>query len=96
MSRSALTEDAARREGAELAARLTRVLATNDPAKLAATLGELARERGMREVARAAGMSREALYKALRPDAQPRFETIRRVCGALGVKLVAERSSTKP
>jgi probable addiction module antidote protein len=51
-------------------------------------LGVLAREHGMRNVALAAGMSREALYKALRPDAQPRFETITKVCGALGVKLV--------
>ena len=78
---------------AGLADRLNGILAANDPALLAASLGELARERGMREVARAAGMSREALYKALRPDAHPRFETIRRVCAALGVKLVAEQLS---
>jgi probable addiction module antidote protein len=91
MSRSGLIED----EGA-LAERLTRLLGANDPAQLAAALGELARERGMREVAKAAGMSREALYKALRPDAQPRFETISRVCRALGVRLVAEGLSTKP
>ena len=79
-------------DDAALAERLTRILAANDPAQLAATLGELARERGMREVAKAAGMSREALYKALRPDAQPRFETISRVCGALGVQLIAKSS----
>jgi probable addiction module antidote protein len=84
------------RDEAALAERLTRILAANDPARLAATLGELARERGMREVAKAAGMSREALYKALRPDAQPRFETISRVCSALGVRLVAEGLSEKP
>jgi probable addiction module antidote protein len=78
-----------------LADHLNDILATNDPALLAAALGELARRRGMREVARAAGMSREALYKALRPGAQPRFETISRVCSALGVRLVAERLSTK-
>ena len=75
---------------AALADYLTRILATNDPSLLAGALGELAREYGMREVAAAAGISREALYKALRPDAQPRFATINRVCGALGLKLVAK------
>jgi len=43
----------------------------------------------MTEIAKASGIARQALYKALRPDAQPRFETINRVCHALGVKLVA-------
>ncbi|MFW9594927.1 MAG: transcriptional regulator, partial [Macromonas sp.] len=37
-----------------------------------------------------AGIGREALYKALRPNASPRFDTIARVCKALGVKLVAQ------
>ena len=69
---------------------LTEVLASDDPSLLAAALGELAREHGMREVAAAAGLSREALYKALRPNTQPRFATISRVCGALGVKLVVK------
>jgi probable addiction module antidote protein len=40
--------------------------------------------------ARASGLTREALYKALRPNSQPRFDTIARVCTALGVKLVAQ------
>ena len=75
-----------------LAEQLTAILETNDPSLLAGALGKLARERGMREIAAAAGISREALYKALRPDAQPRFETINRVCAALGVKLVAKRA----
>jgi len=69
---------------------LTIVLEENDPAELAHALGTIARARGMTEVARASGLTREALYKALRPDSQPRFETIRRVCAALGVKLVAQ------
>ena len=56
---------------AAMAEHLSAIIATNDPSRLAAALGELAREHGMREVALAAGMSREALYKALRPDAQP-------------------------
>ncbi len=44
----------------------------------------------MSEIAKASGISREALYKALRADTQPRFDTISRVCAALGVKLVAQ------
>lgn len=69
---------------------LTAVLEANDPALLAATLGDIARARGMAEIAEAAGLKREALYKALRPNAQPRFDTMQRVCAALGVRLVAQ------
>ena len=69
---------------------LTVVLEENDPAALAEALGTVARARGMTEIAKASGMSREALYKALRPGAHPRFETISRVCEALGVKLVVQ------
>jgi len=73
-----------------IAAFLTDILEANDPALLASALGDLARARGMSEIAKASGITREALYKALRPDAQPRFDTIRRVCEALGVHLVAQ------
>jgi probable addiction module antidote protein len=69
---------------------LTVILEGNDPALLAAALGDIARARGMSEIAKASGITREALYKALRPDAQPRFDTVSRVCAALGVKLVAQ------
>ena len=73
----------------DMAAYLTIILEENDPALLAAALGDIARARGMTEIAKASGITREALYKALRPGADPRFETINRVCAALGVKLVA-------
>ena len=84
--------DAARYLDSEeaIAAYLTDILEANDPALLAAALGDIARARGMSEIAKASGISREALYKALRSDAQPRFDTISRVCAALGVKLVAQ------
>ena len=75
---------------AAVAAYLTDILEANDPALLAAALGDIARARGMSEIAKASGLTREALYKALRPDAQPRFDTISRVCTALGVRLVAQ------
>ena len=73
-----------------VAAYLTDVLAANNPALLASALGTVARARGMSEIARHSGLTREALYRALRPDAQPRFDTVSRVCAALGVKLVAQ------
>lgn len=69
---------------------LTAVIDQNDPALLAVALGDIARARGMSEIAGAAGLTREALYKALRRGAQPRFDTISRVCTALGVRLVVE------
>ena len=71
----------------DIAAYLTEMIETGDGALLAAALGDVARARGMTEIARASGITREALYKALRPDAAPRFETIARVCTALGLKL---------
>ena len=71
----------------DIAIYLTIVIEENDPSLLAAALGDIARARGMSEVARDAGITREALYKALRPNASPRFETISKVCMALGVKL---------
>jgi probable addiction module antidote protein len=73
---------------------LTAILEENDPGLLAAALGDIARARGMSEIARGSGIAREALYKALKADAQPRFETIARVCQALGVRLVAQVAPT--
>ena len=75
---------------ADIAAYLTTVLEENDPALLAAALGDIARARGMTQVAADSGITREALYKALRPGSAPRFDTINRVCKALGVQLVAQ------
>ena len=72
-----------------IAAYLTDILETNNAALLAAALGDIARARGMTEIAKSAGITREALYKALRPDSAPRFDTVSRVCAALGVRLVA-------
>ena len=72
-----------------VAAYLTTVLEEDDPALLAAAIGDIARARGMSQVAKDSDIAREALYKALRPGSEPRFETISRVCAALGVRLVA-------
>ncbi len=75
---------------AAIAAYLTDILEANDAGLLAAALGDIARARGMTEIAKSAGITREALYKALRPDSEPRFDTVNRVCAALGVRLVAQ------
>ena len=69
---------------------LSQVLEDNEPSELTHALGVIARARGMTDVARAAGLTREALYKALRPNSQPRFDTIARVCRALGLKLTTQ------
>ena len=74
----------------DIAIYLNLVLEENDPAELAHALGVIAKAKGMTEVAKDAGLTREALYKALRPNSSPRFDTISRVCQSLGVKLVVQ------
>lgn len=69
---------------------LTAIMEEDDPALLAAALGDIAKARGMTQIAKDSGITREALYRALRLDTSPRFDTINRVCHALGVKLVAQ------
>ena len=71
---------------ADMAAYLSAIIEENDPALLAAAMGDIAKSRGMTAIAQSAGIGREALYEALRPGAQPRFDTIARVCTALGLK----------
>lgn len=78
------------KDDADIAAYLSVVIEEGDAGELAHALGVVARARGMSQIAEEAGLGREALYKALRADAQPRFDTISRVCKALGVKLIAQ------
>lgn len=70
-----------------IVAYLNAVIEQGDASELAHALGVIAKARGMTEVAQNAGISREALYKALRPGASPRFETIQSVCRSLGIRL---------
>lgn len=78
-----LTDDAA------IAEYLNAVLETDDPDLLLLALGDVARARGMAQVAKDAGLGRESLYKALTPGAKPRFDTVLKVARALGVRLTA-------
>ncbi len=66
---------------------LDAVLEDGDPELLKAALGDIARSKGMTEIARAAGVSRASLYKALSPKGNPEFATVARVLHALGLRL---------
>jgi len=60
-----------------------------------AAVCDVAKARGMADVAANAGLGRESLYKALRPGAHPRFDTVRRLLTALGVRLDVVAAATK-
>jgi probable addiction module antidote protein len=79
-------------EGAQVAY-LEAALEDGDPAVVAAALGDIARARGMSEVARRAGLGRESLYKALSRDGNPELATVLRVVRALGMELHASARS---
>jgi probable addiction module antidote protein len=68
---------------------MTAVLEADDPDLLLLALGDIARARGMSEIAKETGLGRESLYKALAPGAKPRFDTVIKVARALGVKFTA-------
>lgn len=61
--------------------------ADGDATFIAKALGDIARAKGMSQIARDTGLSRESLYKALSGDRSPGFDTILKVMGALGLKL---------
>ncbi|SAL37031.1 transcriptional regulator [Caballeronia sordidicola] len=64
--------------------------AGDDASFIAKALGDVARARGMTQVARDAGLSRESLYKALSGDRSPDFSTLLKVMRALGIRLHPE------
>ena len=71
----------------DIAAYLSAVLEDGDPALFVAAIGDIARAKGMTEIAKKSGVTRESLYRALKVEARPRFETVMRVVQALGMKL---------
>lgn len=88
--------DAARylSDDAAIAEYMNAVLETGDTDLLLLALGDVARARGMAQVAKDAGLGRESLYKALTPGAKPRFDTVVKVAKALGVRLTVQPAST--
>jgi probable addiction module antidote protein len=73
----------------DIAAYLEAAFEEGDPSLIAAALGDIARAKGMAQIARDAGLGRESLYKALSPEGNPEFATIMKVVNALGLKLHA-------
>ena len=73
----------------EMAAYLEAALEEGEPSLVAAALGDIARARGMTQLARDTGLGRESLYKALSPSGNPEFSTVLKVIQALGIRLHA-------
>jgi probable addiction module antidote protein len=73
----------------DMAAYLEAALEEGDPALVAAALGDIARAKGMSEIARETGLGRESLYKALSAEGNPEFATVLKVIRALGLRLHA-------
>jgi len=68
---------------------LSQVLADGDTNELLIAMGNIAKAKGMSQIAKDTGLGRESLYKTFTPNAKPRFETIMKVLNSFGVKLQA-------
>lgn len=74
----------------DMAAYLQAAFDEGEPALVIHALGNIARARGMSQIARQTGLRRESLYKALSPEGNPEFATVMKVVRALGIELHAE------
>jgi probable addiction module antidote protein len=74
----------------DMAAYLDAALEDGDVAVIMAALGDIARAKGMAQIARDAGLGRESLYKALSANGNPEFSTVLKVVRALGLRLHAD------
>jgi probable addiction module antidote protein len=79
----------------DMAAYLEAALLEGDPALIAAALGDIARAKGMSQIARDSGLGRESLYKALSAEGNPEFATIMKVIAALGLQLHASPTGSR-
>ena len=79
----------------DMAAYLQAALEEGDASLVAAALGDIARAKGMTQIAKETGLGRESLYKALSPSGNPEFATILRVVAALGLRLNATPADVK-
>jgi probable addiction module antidote protein len=75
--------------GEDMALYLEAALEDGDPRVVAAALGDIARAHGMTQIAKATGLSRESLYKALSPEGNPELATVLKVVQSLGLQLQA-------
>ncbi|GLQ49364.1 addiction module antidote protein [Dyella flava] len=79
-----------------IAAYMNEILATGDDDLFLSAVSDIARARGMSQIAEISGLGRESLYKALKPGAKPGFFTIAKVVAALGVNFRVTAKSAKP
>jgi probable addiction module antidote protein len=77
-------------DDASIVAYIEEVIESGDPTLVSHALGVVARAKGMAQIAREAGVSREHLYRALSSEGNPEFGTVFRVIGALGLRLSVE------
>ena len=78
---------------ASIAAYLNAILEEGDESLLLSAIGDIAKARGMSQIAEKSGLGRESLYKALSTNAKPRFDTIVKVISALGLNMVFNSSA---
>jgi probable addiction module antidote protein len=69
---------------------LAAAMEDDNPDVFIAALGDVAKARGISEIARSSGLGRESLYKSLRPGSKLRFETMRKIVDTMGLKLTIE------
>ncbi len=84
------------RDEEDMALYLASVLEDGDTEEFLSALSDVARARGMAQLAQQTGLSRESLYKTLAPGAKPRFDTIRRITAALGIPLTVNAGLERP
>ncbi|MEW6714277.1 MAG: addiction module antidote protein [Nitrospirota bacterium] len=77
----------------DMAAYLEAAIEEGDPVVISAAIGDIARAKGMSQIARETGLGRESLYKALSPGGNPEFATILKVVRALGLKFHVEAAA---
>ena len=83
------------RDERDIAAYLQAAIAEDDPRVLSAALGAVGRARGMTQLARDTGMSREALYRTLSADGNPELATLSKVLRAFGMRLSVEPAAAR-
>lgn len=75
------------KDESSIAAYLSAIVEEDDAGLLIAAIGDIAKALGMSKIATESGLGRESLYKALNSDSKPRFDTVLKVLGALGVNI---------
>jgi probable addiction module antidote protein len=73
---------------------LTAALEDGDPDVFLTAVGNVAKARGMTQIAQATGLGRESLYKALTPGAKPKYDTVLKILWSLGVRLAVTAEAT--